>query len=87
MIKNGVANVTSVTNNKKKKEKQMGKVIKIGLVFEFDVEGEHDFLFEGMTEDEVIANARRMVIDDIYTITQSGDVASQISVEIVEEKK
>ncbi len=62
----------------------MSKIIRVGLAFEFDPEGEHDFIFEGMDFDEIVKDATRMAIEDIYRAVDSGDVARQVFVEITE---
>lgn len=44
----------------------MSKIYKVGIVFEFDPEGEHDFLFdEGDTQAEIEAEMIRLVNQDI----------------------
>lgn len=57
------------------------RVIKVGLTFEFEPDGEHEELFEGMTEDEIIASAKSMAYDDII----NGDVWRMLSVELTKE--
>lgn len=61
------------------------RVIRVGLTFEFHPDTEHDFLFEGMTEDEIVKDATRMAIDDIYTLINDGEIARQVSVEVTTE--
>lgn len=58
------------------------RVIKVGLTFEFQPDGEHDFLFEGMTEDEIIKDAMRMTTDDIQALSDSGEIFRMLSVEV-----
>ena len=40
------------------------RVIKVGLTFEFQPDGEHEDLFEGMTEDEIVRSALGMAVED-----------------------
>ena len=61
------------------------RVIKVGLTFEFQPDGEHEDLFEGMTEDEIVKNAMRMTADDIQSLSDSGDVLRMLSVEVTSE--
>lgn len=64
----------------------MSKIYKVGVVFEFDPEGEHDFIFEGMTKAEMIRSMTSMVIEDLFRFTASGEIARMINVEEVEVK-
>ena len=57
------------------------RVIKVGLTFEFQPDGEHEDLFEGMTEDEIVKNAMRMTADDRQSLSDSGGVLRMLSVE------
>ena len=43
----------------------MPKVYKVGIVFEFEPQGEHEDLFEDMNEDQMVADMIRMVNQDI----------------------
>jgi hypothetical protein len=61
------------------------RVIKVGLTFEFQPDGEHDFLFEGMTEDEIIKDAMRMTTDDIQALSDNGEIFRMLSVEVTSE--
>lgn len=54
----------------------MPKIYKVGVVFEFDPEGEHDFLFEGMTEEQIRKDMIRMATDDIYAGNGSVEIVS-----------
>lgn len=54
----------------------MSKIYKVGIVFEFDPEGEHDFLFEDMTEDEIKASMMRMATEDIFNGNGSVEIVS-----------
>jgi hypothetical protein len=59
----------------------MEKIYKVGLVFDFDPSGEHDFLFdEGMTEEQMILEMRRMVTNDVMVLSDSGDLYRQLDV-------
>jgi hypothetical protein len=43
----------------------MAKIYKVGIVFEFDPSGEHEDLFEDMTEEEMVRDMVRMVNEDV----------------------
>ena len=64
----------------------MSKIYKVGVMFEFDPEGEHDFLFEDMDTDRMIDFMKSMVIDDLFRFTASGEIARMIRVDEVEVK-
>lgn len=64
----------------------MSKIYKVGVVFEFDPKGEHDFLFEGMTKKEMIRSMISMVSEDLFRFSSSGEVERMIVVEEVEVK-
>ena len=63
----------------------MNRKITVGLSFDFYPDGEHNFLFEEMTEDEIVKNAMRMTTDDIQSLSDSGDVYRMLSVSVTEE--
>lgn len=63
----------------------MNRKITVSLSFDFYPDGEHDFLFEGMTEDEMVKDAMRMTANDIYTLVDAGDIYRQLSVDISQE--
>lgn len=54
----------------------MSKIYKVGIVFEYDPEGEHDFLFEGMTEEEMKIEMLRMANEDIGEGNGSVEIVS-----------
>ena len=45
----------------------MGNIYKVGIEFEFEPDGEHDFLFEDMSEADRIAEMVRLVNQDIFS--------------------
>ena len=57
----------------------MAKIYKVGVVFEFDPSGEHEELFSGETEEQMIRSMIRMVGEDINSGYGTVDV-----VEVVE---
>jgi hypothetical protein len=59
--------------------------ISVSLTFDFYPDGEHEDLFEEMTEDEIVKNAMRMTTDDIQSLSDSGDVYRMLSVEVTSE--
>jgi hypothetical protein len=61
------------------------KKITVSLSFDFYPNGDHEDLFEGMTDDEMIEDAKRMACEDIYTLSNSNDIMRQLDVRITEE--
>jgi len=61
----------------------MPRTIKVGLVFEFEPDGEHEDLFEGMNEKQIIQFARAMTAEDICRVVDSGDLNRQLFVEVI----
>ena len=59
----------------------MERKITVGLSFDFYPDGEHEELFEDMTEEQVIRRAKEMTYDDII----SGDVWPMLDVSVTEE--
>ena len=43
----------------------MSKIYKVGIVFEYEPDGEHDFLFEDMNENERVEEMLRLAGQDI----------------------
>jgi hypothetical protein len=64
----------------------MSKVYKIGLVFNFEPEGEHADIFEEMdkTEEQLISYMKNLVCEDIDRFVKYNEVFEALSVEIVE---
>lgn len=60
----------------------MNREIVVSLSFAFYPDTEHDFLFEEMTEEEIVKEARRMVSNDISTLVDNGDVYRMLDVSI-----
>lgn len=42
----------------------MARTIRVSLSFDFEPEGEHDFLFEDMTEDQILESCLDMAYED-----------------------
>ena len=59
------------------------KIYKVGSVFEFDPQGEHEDLFEGMTEQEIIKSMLAMASEDL--LNGHGSVGI-VSIEEVEDE-
>jgi hexokinase len=55
--------------------------ISVSLTFDFYPDGEHEDLFEEMTEGEILSSAKSMAYDDII----NGDVWRMLSVELTKE--
>lgn len=61
----------------------MAKRYKVGIVFEFEPQGEHEDLFEGMTQEEIERSMISMATEDIYNGNDSAEI---VSVEEYEEE-
>lgn len=57
------------------------RVIKVGVTFEFHPDGEHEDLFEGMSEEQILNSAKGMAYDDII----NGDVWRMLDVVVTSE--
>lgn len=64
----------------------MAKIYKVGVVFTFEPEGEHEDLFEDMNTEEMVSYMNDMVVDDLFRYVASGEIARMISVEEIEVK-
>jgi hypothetical protein len=64
----------------------MPKVYRVGLVFNFEPEGEHAEMFEDMdkTEEQLIAYMKNLVSEDIDRYVKYNEVFDALSVEITE---
>jgi hypothetical protein len=64
----------------------MSKVYRVGLVFNFEPEGEHADIFEEMdkTEEQLISYMKNLVCEDIDRFVKYNEVFESLSVEIVE---
>ncbi len=64
----------------------MERKVTVSLSFDFYPDGEHEDLFgEDETIEEIIEACRRMTTEDIYTLSDNGDILRQLSVEVTEE--
>jgi hypothetical protein len=59
----------------------MKTLIRVGVMFEYDPSGEHDFLFEGMTETETEKYCISLAMEDICNLVANGEIARQLTVE------
>lgn len=62
----------------------MSKRYRVGLMFEFDPEGEHDFLFEGQNEEQMILSMKSMVSEDIVRLVKYNEEYESLQVEVIE---
>lgn len=62
----------------------MGKVYRIGLIFEFEPEGEHEELFEGEDEEQMILSMKSMVSEDIVRLVKYNEEYESLQVEVIE---
>ena len=60
----------------------VGKKIRVGLVFEYDPSGSHDWLFDGLTDSECLELAKRLGVEDVLYAVDNDDVVRQLFVEI-----
>jgi hypothetical protein len=65
----------------------MSKVYKVGLVFNFEPDGEHAEMFEDMdkTEEQLIDYMKNLVCEDIDRYVKYNEVFDGLSVEIIED--
>ena len=64
----------------------MNRKVTVSLSFDFYPDGEHEDIFlEEDTIETIIEDCKRMVTNDIYTLTDNGDIYRQLSVEVTEE--
>lgn len=75
--------ISKWTNPHNRKKDEMPRTIKVGLVFEFEPDGEHEDLFEGMNEEQVIHFATAMAAEDICRVVDGGDLKRQMFVEVI----
>lgn len=62
----------------------MSKVYRVGLMFEFEPEGEHEDLFEGQNEEQMIRSMKAMVSEDIVRLVKYNEEYESLQVEVVE---
>jgi hypothetical protein len=55
------------------------------MTFEFYPDTDHEDLFEEMTEDEIVENAKNLVCDDIDRLVKYGETYEALSVEVLTE--
>jgi hypothetical protein len=63
----------------------MAKIYRVGLTFEFDPEGEHNFIFEGMSEEDIKSNILRLATEDIYSLANSNEIFRSLTLEVIEQ--
>jgi hypothetical protein len=64
----------------------MGRVIKVGVTFEFYPDGEHEDLFDEDDDlEEIIRHCRAMAADDIDRLVKYNEVYEALSVTILPE--
>ncbi len=64
----------------------MGRVIKVGVTFEFYPDGEHEDLFDEDDDlEEIIRHCRSMTAEDIDRLVKYNEVYEALSVTISEE--
>ena len=62
----------------------MSKVYRVGIMFEFEPEGEHEELFEGQDEEQMILSMKAMVSEDFVRLVKYNEEYEQLRVEVVE---
>ena len=65
----------------------MSKVYRVGLVFNFEPDGEHAEMFEDMdkTEEQLIDYMKNLVCEDIDRYVKYNEVFDGLSVEVIED--
>ena len=65
----------------------MSKVYRVGLVFNFEPDGEHAEMFEDMdkTEEQLIDYMKSLVCEDIDRYVKYNEVFDGLSVEVIED--
>ena len=61
------------------------RVIRVGITFEFYPDTDHEDLFEEMTEDEIVQNAKNLTCEDIDRLVKYGETYEALSVEVLTE--
>lgn len=61
------------------------RVLKVGLVFSFEVDTEHEEMFEGMDEERMVHYAKQLVCEDIDRYVKYNEVYDGLSAEFVTE--
>lgn len=62
----------------------MSKRYRVGLMFEFEPEGEHEDLFEGQNEEQMILSMKSMVSEDIVRLVKYNEEYESLQVEVIE---
>jgi hypothetical protein len=62
----------------------MSKVYRVGLMFEFEPEGDHADLFEGQNEEKMILSMKSLVSEDIVRLVKYNEEYESLQVEVVE---
>jgi hypothetical protein len=62
----------------------MSKVYRVGLMFEFEPQGEHEDSFEGQNEEQMIRSMKAMVSEDIVRLVKYNEEYKSLRVEVVE---
>ncbi len=63
----------------------MSKVYRVGLFFEFEPEGEHEDLFEGKDEEQMILSMKSLVSEDIVRLVKYNEEYESLRVEVIEQ--
>lgn len=62
----------------------MAKVYRVGLMFEFEPEGEHEDLFEDQNEEQMIRSMKAMVSEDLCRLVKYNEEYESLQVEVIE---
>jgi hypothetical protein len=64
----------------------MERKVTVSLSFDFYPDGEHEDLFdENETIEQIVEACKRMTTEDIYTLSDNGDIYRQLSVDVTTE--
>mgnify|MGYP000726990844 CR=1 FL=1 len=61
------------------------RYLKVGLVFTFDLNNEHEEMFEEMTDEQIVDYAKGLVTEDIDRFVKYGETYESLSAEFVTE--
>ena len=61
----------------------VNRVVKVGVVFEFYPDTEHEDAFEGMSQKEIVAYARGLACEDIENLVKYNELFDALRVDVV----
>ena len=64
-------------------KKIVNRIVRVSLSYDFYPDTEHEDLFEGMTQAEIVAYARGMSCDDITNFVVRGELSDALRVQVL----